>query len=114
MMPLTYFDGYPIRGKWGESAAELTLLYEDGTSKTIPLRHGLEIASASLIGRDSRINATAVNAPPVAKLTQDHDWESYAVNLLALPTDNDKVLLTVTVQATDRAFEPVVFGISAG
>ena len=111
---VTYFDGYPMRGKWGESAAEMTLTYADGTTRRVPLRHGLELASASLIGRDSRIDATAVNAPRVAKLTQDRDWECYAVNLLALPADPEKVLRAVTVQAADRAFAPVVYGISAG
>ena len=109
---VTYFDGYPMRGKFGESAAKLTLFYADGTVQRVPLRHGLELTSASLIGRDSRINPTAINAPRIAKITQDYDWESYAVNLLAVPADSGKVLRNVTIEATDKAFEPVVYGIS--
>jgi len=61
----------------------------------------------------SRIDATAVHAPRVARITQDRDWESYAVNLLSLPADNEKVLRTVTVRAADRAFELVIYAISS-
>ena len=35
-------------------------------------------------GRDSRIDATAVCAPRIARITQNYDWEQYAVNLLTV------------------------------
>jgi len=111
---VTYFDGYPMRGKFNESAAEITLAYEDGTVRRVPLRHGMELASASLIGRDSRVNAMAVCAPRVAKITQNHDWECYAVNLLALPADGEKILKRMTINAIDKAFAPVIYAISIG
>jgi len=111
---VTYFDGYPMRGTFGETAAEFLLVYADGTTEHIPLRHGMELASASLIGRDSRVNAAAVNAPRIAKITQNYDWESYAVNLLAIPADGEKILRTVIIETIDKAFEPVVYGISVG
>jgi hypothetical protein len=109
---VTYFDGYPIRGIHGEVAAKLTLVYADGTVDELSMRHGLEIASASLIGYNSRVDAHAALAPRIAKITQDYDWEVYAVNLLVVAADKQKTLQTLTIEAIDVDFDPVVFAIS--
>ena len=37
-----------------------------------------------------------------------------AVNLLTIPVESGKTLQSIAIQAADRAFAPVVYGISAG
>ena len=111
---VTYFDGYPVRGIFGESAAKLTLAYADGSRQEHQLRHGLQLSSASLIACTSRIDARAVLAPRIAKITLDCDWEVYAVNFLALPADESKMLNTITVELIDAEFDLVIYGISVG
>ena len=109
---VTYFDGYPVRGTFGETAAKVTLKYADGSTDEKLMRHGLEISSASLIARCSRLDARAVLSPRVAKITQDYDCEVYAMNLLAIPADESKVLSSISIEAVDENFEPVIYGIS--
>ncbi|MHB1293936.1 MAG: glycoside hydrolase family 2 protein [Anaerolineae bacterium] len=109
---VTYYDGYPLRGKVGEAAAGLTLRYCDGSAETLPLRHGYELASASLIGWSSRINALASKAPRIATITLDADREVYAINLLSVAADPGKQMESVVIEALDDDFEPVVYGIS--
>ena len=111
---VTYFDGYPMRGVFGETVAKLTLTYADGTAETVQLRHGLEMASASLIACTSRVDARAALAPRIAKITQDCDWEVYAVNLLTIAADKKKTMQAITIEAVDTDYEPVVYGISVG
>jgi hypothetical protein len=76
------------------------------------MRHGIETSSASLLARCSRVDAQAANAPRVAKITLDRDWEIYAVNMLQIPADMTKKLKTLALEATDTAFEPVIYAIS--
>ena len=109
---VTFFDGYPARGKFGESIANITLDYDDGSAVTHPVRHGLETASASLIVCNSRVNAQAASAPRVAEITLDPSWEVYAVNLLTVPADKNKVLKTISLKSTEKEFEIVVYAVS--
>jgi hypothetical protein len=109
---VTYFDGYPVRGKFGESAAKITLKYADGSVQEQPMRHGLEMASSSLIACCTRVDAQAVLAPRVAKITLDEDWETYAINLLRIPADKEKTLNSISIETVDAEFEPVVFALS--
>ena len=109
---VSYFDGYPIRGAYGETAATITLAYGDGSSEQTPMRHGIEIASASLIARTSRLDARAVHAPRIAKITLDRDFEVFAVNMLRIKADKGKILKSVIVESADESFDPVVYAIS--
>ena len=108
----TYFDGYPVRGEYGAAAMRITLAYSDGSITEFEMRHGLEISSASLIARCSRVDARAANAPRVAKITLDPDWEVYAVNLFAMPADETKTITRVFAESVDDAFDPVIFAVS--
>jgi len=109
---VTFYDGYPVRGRFGETAAKITLRYSDGAAEDIPMRHGLEIASAAMRALHSRIDPRAALAPRAAVLTLEANWEVYAVNLLKIPADGEKILDSVTIEATDGAFEPVIYAIS--
>ena len=109
---VTYFDGYPVRGVFGETAAIITLQYADGSSSQKPLRHGIETASASMIARCSRLDARAASAPRVAKITLDRDFEVFAVNMLRIAADEGRILESVIIESADQSFDPVVYGIS--
>jgi len=109
---VTFFDGYPIRGVFGEPVARLTLEYTDGSVTAIDLRHGLEIASASLLARCSRIDPRPAFAPRAAEIILDRDWERYAINLLRIAADGSNPLERVVIEALDDEFEPVIYGIT--
>ena len=109
---VSYYDGYPLRGEYNKETANIVLEYSDGTISSIPLRHGVETASASLIGISSRIDAQAVNAPRIAEITVDPDWEIYAVNLLRIDVDFEKTLKSVKIKSINNEFEQVIYSVA--
>lgn len=109
----TFFDGYPLRGRLGEAVAHYNLNYTDGSSETIPLRNGYELASASLIARTSRVNPLAANTRRVLTLHMDEDWEVYQVGCLEVEIHGGKVIESITFGCDQPEFNPLLYGISA-
>lgn len=109
---VTFWDGYPIRGVHGEAVARVKLKYSDGRDRLFLLRHGLEITSASLLAKWSRLDARAAHAPRLAQIVLDHDFESYAMNLITLDTEPDIALDSICVESIDDRFDPVIYAIS--
>lgn len=109
----SFFDGYPLRGRLGEVIARYTIFYADGTQQVIPLRNGYEMASASMIARTSRIDATAVNTRRVMILHLDEDWEVYQVGCLEVETEREKVIDRIEFCSESDAFNPLLYGVSA-
>jgi hypothetical protein len=108
----TYFDGFPIRGAAGDILARCIVSYDDGSTAVVPLRNGMELASASMIARHSRMNPIAVGAERVLILTIDPDFEIYQVNRLAVPTDRSKVLQKVVFETLSTEYYPLLYGIT--
>jgi hypothetical protein len=108
----TYFDGFPVRGTPGQTIARYVLTYEDGTSTEIPLRNGIEIASASMIARASRMNPVAVAAPRVLVLEVDPDWEIYQVNYFLLAADPARRLELLRFESLNAEFCPLLYGVA--
>lgn len=108
----TFLDGYPIRGRLGEVIANYTIHYEDGTSLVIPLRNGYEMASASMIARNSRINPVAVNTKILMILHIEEDFEVYQIRGLEVTVDKEKMIHRIVFERTDNRFCPLLYGIS--
>lgn len=109
----TYFDGYPVRGASGELLAQYTLCYEDGSIVVIPLRNGMEMASASMLAINSRINPIAVNAERILKIMIDPDWEVYQVNHFMIKTDSSQKLEKIIFESLNTEYYPLLYGITA-
>ncbi|HET6485241.1 MAG TPA: glycoside hydrolase family 2 TIM barrel-domain containing protein [Spirochaetia bacterium] len=109
----TYYDGFPVRGQGGAVVARYVLLFEDGTTTEVPLRNGMELASASMLARHSRMNPIATEAPRVLRITIDPDWEIYQVNCYRLPLDGRKVLARLRFESLSRDFHPLLYAVVA-
>jgi hypothetical protein len=80
-------DGYPTFGKIGDVVGTIEVSYAKGTSKTIPLRWGMEVARANTITVASRINPVAVLAPKALEYVKDVRREVYQTLLFSVPVD---------------------------
>jgi hypothetical protein len=84
--------GYPLLGQHGEQVAFYTLRYANGTTQSLPLRNGIEIAQSNCIDAASRITPAASAAQPVVEYVKDAAREHYQVLLLSVPTDSDELV----------------------
>ncbi len=108
----TYFDGYPVRGASCERLGRYVLNYEDGTVQEIQLRNGIELASASMIAINSRINPLAVATDRVLVLTIDPDWEVYQVNHFVAYVDSRRRLVNIAFESLRAEYYPLLYGIT--
>jgi hypothetical protein len=108
----TYFDGFPVRGESGITIARYVLFYEKGTPAEIPLRNGIELASASMIARTSRMDPVASAAPRVLVVVIDPDWEVYQVNCFVARTDRTRKLDRIRFESLSPDFYPLLYGIA--
>ena len=109
---VTYFDGFPVRGAVGEALARYLLAYEDGTTAEVPLRNGIEMASASMIARNSRMNPIAVEAERALVIRIDPDFEIYQVNRFILRTDHTKRLEKIRFESLSTDYYPLLYAVT--
>jgi hypothetical protein len=82
---VTLPDGYPVRGRLGETVGRYVIEYADGEREEHPLRLGQELARANMIAVASRVNPVATSTERVAVFTKDRIREAYQVLRLSLP-----------------------------
>ena len=104
--------GFPIGGVFGEEAATLTLVYEDGEKQTLPLRNGKEICTAAGWYGPSRINPVATGAQRAIRFINDMDREHYVANLFRIPTSKKSNLKCITVDGVSEGYHLLLYGIS--
>jgi beta-glucuronidase len=109
---VTYFDGFPVRGAAGEKLARYLLMYDNGEQVEVPLRNGMEMASASMIAGNSRMNPIAVAAERVLVITIDPDFEIYQVNHLVVPVDGRRRLERIAFESLSPDYCPLLYGIT--
>jgi hypothetical protein len=88
---VTLPQGYPVVGKRGQTVADYEVVYADGSTKVLPVRHGIEVAQANLIHVATRINPVATTAQPALKFVKDAAREQYQVLLWSVAVANNKV-----------------------
>ncbi|MDW7657782.1 MAG: glycoside hydrolase family 2 TIM barrel-domain containing protein [Bacillota bacterium] len=108
----TYFDGYPLRGESGEIVAKYVIRYENGSRQDVQLHNGLELASASLLAINSRIDPRAVKCRRLAKITIDPDFEVYQVCELKVAVRNDLLIESIEFTLINNDYWPLLYGIS--
>jgi len=78
---VSYPQGYPAAGNFGETAAVYTLEYANGQKETLPIRHGMEIAQSNCIEGASRIAPIATAAQSAIEFVRDPAREQYQILL---------------------------------
>lgn len=106
--------GFPIGGAFGETAATLSLTYEDGETVTVPLRNGKELTTATSWFGPSRINPVASGAPRAIRFIWNMDGEHYIANLLPIEADKSRRLTQVTVKVENNAYNLLIYGVTLG
>jgi len=109
---VTFPSGFPIEGRYGETAATYTLSYAGGRSQVLPVRNGIEAAQANRIHEATRINPIATAAPRAVDFVKDVVREQYQVLLWTVPVGKERLAsLNCTLQAHQQAL--AIFAITA-
>ena len=106
--------GFPIDGKFGETAATLILEYADGTVTEHPIRNGKELTTATAWLGPSRINPVASGAPRAIHFVWNMDTEHYIANLLPITADGTKKLEKVGVRLENENYNMLIYGVTVG
>ena len=101
-------------GKFGETAATLTLEYDDGTVTEQPVRNGKELTTAVAWLGPSRINPIASAAPRAIHFIWNMDTEHYIANLLPIAADGTKKLERVGVRLENENYNMLIYGVTVG
>ena len=102
--------GYPISGELNEEAAKITVKFDDG-EQSFTLRNGRELTTAfSTIG-SSRIDPRADNAPRIAELSYDLNFEQYVINSLELDLGGIRRIKSVEITSFDNDYNILVYGV---
>ena len=84
--------GYPLAGQAGEAVAVYTLNYASGTTQTLPVRNGIEVAQSNRIYGATRIAPVAAAVQPAIEYIKDIAREHYQVFLWSIPTRPETLL----------------------
>lgn len=106
--------GYPAYGTHGEVAAEYVLEYEDGTTKVIELRNGIELTTALGSVGPSRIDPVAPGVSPAIKYSYDLNWEHFIANLFETCADAQRKLARVRIRVLNENYALALYGLTVG
>jgi hypothetical protein len=113
---VTYCEGYPAVGKYGDPVMSYELLYADGSTDLLELKNGVDFSSSSLFSDSSRLNPLTQKASRVLRLDWDPNWEVYQVCWEAFPVNPEVKLRAVRFQLTmaeDAPDYPLLYGVTA-
>lgn len=102
--------GYPLSGEYGETAAELTVTYTDGSEETFPLRNGIEFTTVFTSTGSSRIDPRAEKATPFARFHYDQRIENFLINRMDLPLAEGKTLCRATLRSLSGEHTLLFYG----
>ncbi len=106
----TLVSGYPLGGEYGEEAAILSLVFEDGERRDIPLQNGVHITTAFGINGSSRIEPIATNGSRLLKFGYDKNFEIYVINALDVEVSEKKRLRHVEFRGASDEYMPMLYG----
>lgn len=107
----TLVSGYPLGGKYGEEAATLTLVFEDGERQNISLQNGVHITTAFGINASSRIEPFAAKASRLLKFGYDKNFEIYVINSLDVEVKEKKQLRRVELCGACDEYMPMLYDV---
>jgi len=82
---VTIPNGYPLKGKSGETVAVYSVVGANGAAQDIPVRNGLEVAQSNRIYDATRIEPIATDAQPALLFRKDIVREHYQFLLWSVP-----------------------------
>lgn len=106
--------GYPLGGEYGETAAEIDVLYDDGSKKTVGVRNGKELTTVFELNMSSRINPIAENSERFASFGYDKNFEQYVMNKLDIELDTARTVEKIIVRSADRGYAMLIYGAEIG
>lgn len=109
---VTMGKGFPVYGRQGDLLAEYVLEYDDGSSRIIPLRNGLELTSVFTHHGPSRVNPIAPYVEQALRFTYHPNFDRYLVNLYTVPADNSKVLRQIRIRSLEDNYTLLIYGVS--
>ena len=109
---VTFPQGYPLDGAFGETVATYTLQYANRRVQEFPVRNGIEVAQANRIYQATRIHPVATAAQPALEFVKDPAREQYQVLLWSIPVEGQKA---VRLQCKLHSGQPAlgIFAITA-
>ena len=109
---VTFPNGYPIEGKFGQAVATYTLRYSSGSSREIPVRNGYEVARANLIHVATRVSSEATEAQRALLFIKDLAREHYQILLFSLAVEGGK-LASLVCRLNGQQPALAIFAITA-
>ena len=103
--------GYPISGDYGECAAELAVIGENGECEHFPLRNGVEFANLLTLLGSSRIEPIAERATPFADFYYEKNFERYRINRLEIKLSVKMPIKEIRIRSCDRGYNLLVYGV---
>lgn len=103
--------GYPISGEYGEAAAAVKIICEDGSEEEFILRNGMDFTTIFTALASSRIDPRAENASRFALFDYDKNFENYVINRLDLKLSGKKRVTKVEIRSLNKGYDLPIYGI---
>ncbi len=107
-------EGYPVMHRFGDVAARLSALKQNGEREVRLLRHGLEVARQNRLFQGSRIEPLALETVPVFDWVADPDWDVRIVRALTWELQEPAWIERVILELVDGQSALVFHAVSAG
>ena len=106
-----FMEGFPIRGKHGETAARYVLRFAGGRTQTVELRHGIELLSGSMLAMETRIDPQSPALFAAMEMVREPDFERYRFYTYAVDVE-EGTLESITFERVTDEFSPMLYGIT--
>ena len=112
---VTYCEGYPAVGQYGDQVMRYELVFDDGEIETFVLKNGVDFSSSSLLSDSSRMNPMANRTGRVMRIDWERNWEIYQVSLEVFPVNPAKKLTSIRFildKKEEIPFSPLLYGVT--
>lgn len=103
--------GYPLGGAYGEDAARVKVIFDDGSAESFDIRNGIELTTAFSSHLSSMIDPRADRAERFAELSYDKNVENFVINRLELPLSEKKTVKRVEITSSGNGYALLVYGV---
>jgi hypothetical protein len=88
---VTWPGGFPASGAPGDAVATYQVRYQNGRTLDMPLRAGIEVASANAVHEGTRLDPIATSAQRAAWFIKDWAREHYQMLLFSLSVEKEPI-----------------------
>ena len=105
--------GYPLSGEYGECAATLKVIFDNGEVDCYPIKNGIELTTVYATWRSSRIEPIAEKCERYCKFSYDKSFEQYVMNKLTIDLGKNKNIKSISLESEDKGYVLLTYGIFA-